>query len=407
MSSITHALGNRNILIVGAGIAGPVLAHFLHRFGMKSVVVERTPQLRTVGQTVDLRFAAIEVARRMGLEEKIRERCTKECGVAFVDKLGRTQVAFHVDTFGGQGFVSEIEILRGELANILYEHTSHHTEYIFDDYPVSMNENNDHVQVVLNSGNTRNFDLVIGADGMHSTTRRLIFGDDSFIHYLGMYIAYFTIPYEDSDSNWARFYRTSGGRSILIRPDNQGTTRAYLAFYSKERGYEKLDKNKQKELLHKVFENVGFEASRVLNGLNNADDFYFEDIGQIKMNQWSKGRVALIGDAAHCASPLSGMGTSLAFIGPYFLAGELSRHRDHTEAFKQYELLTRPYVKEAFKLPSINMRFGYPKTSFGIGLSTAMQKFVVRPSVARIITKLMANRTAQGVSLPQYESRIA
>lgn len=288
-SVLSCAPKNRSALIVGAGIAGPALAYFLHRSGMKPVVVERAPQLRTIGQTVDLRGAGIEVARRMGTESAIREKITQECGVAFVDSTGKTQAAFGVDSFGGQGFVSEIEILRGELVNVLYDRTRNDIEYVFGDHPLAISDHGDHVQVTFSNNSIREFDFVIGADGMHSKTRRLVFGDNSFMHYLGMYIAYFTIPYNNSDGSWTRWYNAPGGRSMLLRPDNQGTTRAFLSFHSKERGYEQLNPDAQKQLLQKLFSDAGFEASRVLDGLQSADDFYFEAIAQIKMDQWSQG----------------------------------------------------------------------------------------------------------------------
>jgi 2-polyprenyl-6-methoxyphenol hydroxylase-like FAD-dependent oxidoreductase len=397
------SVGNRSVLIVGAGVAGPVLAYFLHRFGVQPVVVERAPQLRTAGQTIDIRGAGREVVRRMGVESKILEKLTGEDGVAFVDSTGRTRAAFGVDGFGGQGFVSEIEILRGELVNVLYERSRSDTEYIFDDHPSSISDQNNHVQVTFASGNIHKFDLVIGADGLRSKTRRLAFGGKSPIHYLDRYIAYFTIPYSKSDGTWARWYNAPGGQTVILRPDNQGTTRAILSFRSSDRGYEDLGPDMQKELLQKLFADAGFEASRVLNGLKNANDFYFEAIGQVKMDQWSQGRVALVGDAAYCASPSSGMGTSLALIGAYILAGEIGRHRDHTEAFRQYEALMRPYVARAQKIPSLVMYVTSPKTRTGIALRNAVFSFAANPVITRLISKFMATQTSDKISLPEYE----
>jgi 2-polyprenyl-6-methoxyphenol hydroxylase-like FAD-dependent oxidoreductase len=371
------------------------------------VVIERTTQLRTIGQTVDLRGAGIEVARRMGVESAIRERITQEDGLAFVDSAGRTRAAFSVDSFGGQGFVSEIEILRGELVNVLYERSRSETEYVFGDHPSSIIDHGDHVQVTFASGNIRQFDLVIGADGIRSKTRRLAFGGKSPIHYLDMYISYFTIPYSTSDSSWARWYNAPGRRTVMLRPDNQGTTRAFLSFRSSQRGYDDLDPDEQKDLLHKLFADAGFETPRVLNGLKNADDFYFEAVGQVKMDRWSQGRVALVGDAGYCASPTSGMGTSLALVGAYTLAGELGRHQDHTEAFRQYEALMRPYVVKAQKNPPGASRLVSPQTPTGIALSNAVLSFAARPVITRLIAKLAATKTADKISLPDYEAVLA
>ncbi len=407
MRSALSVKKQRSVLIVGAGIAGPVVAYFLHRFGGgKPVVVERAADLRATGQTVDLRGAGKEVARRMGIEDAAREKTTQEDGLAFVDTTNTVRAAFPTESFGGAGFVSEIEILRGELVNILYEQSRSNTEYIFGDHPTALSDQRDHVEVTFASGNKRNFDLVIGADGIRSKTRRLAFSGDNPtpIHYLNMYTAYFTIPYAETDKRWARWYNATDKRTIVLRPDNQGTTRAYLSVRSSERGYEHLSVDEQKQYLWKTFRDAGFEAERVLSGMQNANDFYFEAIGQVKMETWSQGRVSLVGDAGYCASPISGMGTSLALVGAYILAGELGRHPgDYTEAFKQYEALMRPYVTKAQKLPPGATTFASPQTSIGITLQTAVLSIAARPAVTRLIARLIGTSTADDMSLPNYD----
>ena len=400
------SLGKRNVLIVGAGIAGPVLAYFLHRFGLQPVVVERTPQLRTAGQTIDLRDAGREVARRMGIESAIRERMTQDGGVAFVDTAGRTRAAFGADSFGGRGLVSDIEIIRSELVKILYERSCHNTEYIFGDQPLSINDHGDSVQVTFASGNTREFDLVVGADGLRSRTRQLVFGDISPIHHLNIYIAYFTIPYDKADGRWSRWYNAPRGRTMFLRPDNLGTTRAVLSFRSKHRDYEDLSIESQKSLVEKLFVDAGFETPRVLAGLKNAEDFYFEAIGQVKMNRWSQGRVTLVGDAGYCASPVSGMGTTLAFVGAYILAGELGRHQDHTKAFQQYETLMRPYVTDAQKILPVAMRLTTPETRAGVALLHTAMSAVARVVNSPLFSKFTSKKSTDKISLPSYETLI-
>lgn len=165
--------------------------------------------------------------------------------------------------------------------------------------------------------------------------------------------------------------------------------------------------NEQKQFLQQTFTDGGFEVERVLSGMQNADDFYFEAIGQVKMQRWSQGRIVLVGDAGYCASPISGMGTSLALVGAYILAGELGRHpEDHTEAFRQYEALMRPYVTKAQKIFPGSTMFAVPETSLGITLQTAILSIAARPTITSLITKIMGSGTADAISLPNYENLV-
>lgn len=403
INNLTRSVRNYNVLVVGAGIAGPALAYFLQRYGMQPVVVERASKLRLDGQTIDLRDEGKEVAWRMGIESKIREKVTHDQGVFIVDSAGRPQASFAVNDIGDKGYVAEIEILRGEFANILYEHTRKNVEYIFGDYPESIDDHGDQVQVKFASGNTRKFDLVVGADGIHSKTRQLVFDNKSPISYTNMYIAYFAIPRTDSDSNWSRWYNAPGGRCIILRPDNQDAMRVLLFFRSKERGYECLDVDGKKNLLQKIFANAGFEAPRIIRELPNADNFYLECAGQVKMDRWTQGRVALVGDAGYCPSLLTGMGTNTAFVGAYILAGELARHQDYREAFKQYEILMRPYVTETQKLFPGYASAITPKTRTGIALRNAILGFTSKPAITPFIKKLLSKRTEKKFELPNYE----
>ena len=404
INNLTRSVRNYNILVVGGGIAGPALAHFLHRYGMRPVVVERAPKLRLDGQTIDLRDEGKEVVRRMGIESKIREKITHDQGVFVVDSAGRPRASFGINDIGDKGYVAEIEIVRGEFANILYELTRNNVEYIFGDYPESIDDRDDQVQVKFASGDTREFDLVVGADGIHSKTRRLVFGDKSPLVHTNLYIAYFAIPPTDSDSKWSRWYNAPGGRCIILRPDNQGTTRVLMFFRSKERGYERLDVDAQKSLLQKVFADAGFEASRILRELPNTDNFYLDCAAQVKMDRWTQGRVALVGDAGYCPSLLTGMGTNMAFVGAYILAGELARHQDYKEAFKQYETLMRPYVTETQKLFPGYASVITPKTRLGIALRNAILGLTSKPAITPFIKKLLSTNQRKDFQLPNYEA---
>lgn len=390
---------HRSILIAGASIAGPALAYWLRRYGMDVAVVERAPELRMGGQAVDLRGLGREVARRMGIEEAVRARTTREDGIAFVDAAGRTRAAFGVAD--GEGFVADLEILRGDLAEILHDRTRDGVEYIFDDRITAIADDGDGVRVGFLRGGDRRFDLVVAADGIRSGTRGLVFGDDATIKPLGLYMAYFTIPRQPSDGTWSRWYNAPGSRTVFLRPDNVGTTRALLSFQSPPRGYEDLDQAGQKAVLRRIFADAGWEAPRALAALDATPDFYFESIGQVTMPSWSKGRVALVGDAGYCPSPISGMGTSLALVGAYILAGELARHDDHRQAFAAYENLLRPYVEKAQELPPGTPRLASPRSRIGIAIGLAVLRVASIPALRKVMGRLFAS-SGDVIALPDY-----
>lgn len=391
----------RTVLICGAGIAGPTLAYWLKRHGMHPVIVERAPELRAGGQSVDLRGAGREVVRRMNLEEAVRTRTTHEEGIAFVDSQGRAKARLSATAFEGNGPTAELEILRGQLVQLLYDATREDTEYLFDNKVTSLTDTGDRVRVGFLHGPEREFDLVIVADGIRSKTRELAFQGEAHIRSMDLYMGYFTIPREPTDDTWARWYNLPGSRSLLLRPDNVGTARAVLTFRSPPQGYERLGQDAQKDVLRRVFADAGWQVPRALAGLAGTQDFYFEAIGQVRMPRWSKGRVALLGDAAYCASPISGMGTSLAMVGAYVLAGELSRHEDPAQAFAAYERLMRPYVTRAQDIPKVAPRLASPKTRAGIAVGHAVLRVATAPGVRQVLGRLLVP-PAESFTLPDY-----
>ena len=196
---------SHTVLICDAGIAGPALAYWLHEHGMTPIVVERAKAIRPGGQTVDLRGAGRTVAQRMGIEEAVRDASTGEKGVAFVNRDNTTKAAFGSDQFAGDGPVAELEILRGQLAELLHDRTREHTEYLFGDHITALGHTGEKVRVTFANGPARDVDLVVAADGIRSATRSLVFGSEARIHPLGLYTAYFTIPRGSTDGDWARW----------------------------------------------------------------------------------------------------------------------------------------------------------------------------------------------------------
>ncbi|MEU2729710.1 FAD-dependent monooxygenase [Streptomyces griseoviridis] len=398
---------HRSVLVAGAGIAGPALAYWLHRHGLAATVVERAPAVREGGQTVDLRGAGRAVARRMGLERTLRAHATGEEGIRFVDRADEVKAVFSSGSFGGQGPVAELEILRADLSRLLYEETRPYTEYLFADEIAELSQSDARVRVTFRGGTERVFDLVVAADGARSPTRDLVFGglDDAVgIRPVGLTTAYFTIPGEPGDGRWARWFNAPGGRVVTLRPDGRGTTRAALSFLSPphaDESAEKLVPQAQKQLLHRVFREAGWETARVLAAMDTAPDVFLDRAVQIRMPRWSHGRVAVLGDAGYCASPLSGMGTSLALAGAYVLAGELAHHAHHEQAFNRYEEVLRPYAERAQKLPPGVPRVAMPRTRAGIRALHLALRAAARPrAVARLNRFLVP--PADTFTLPCY-----
>jgi len=394
-----------SVLISGASIAGPALASWLHRYGFEVTVVERAAELRSGGQNVDVRGAGREVARRMGLEDAIRDATTGEAGVRFVDAHDRTIASFAAGSSDSDGPTAELEILRGDLARLLVEQTADEVAYMFGDHITGLEDDGTGVQVTFAQGAPRSFDLVVAADGIRSSTRALVLGDEPAVKPLGMYTAYLTIPRTETDTAWARWFNAPDGRTSTLRPDNVGTTRATLSFMSEPRGYERWDSAGQRDVLRRRFAGVPWEVPRILQALDGSD-VYFEAISQVQAPRWSVGRTAVLGDAAYCASPISGMGTSLALAGAYVLAGELATRPDHVSAFAAYESIMRPYVEQAQQLPPGTPRLANPRTRAGIAGFNTLVRVASTKAVQRIARKVFAPK-AERIELPTYRPATA
>ncbi|MBW0117215.1 FAD-dependent monooxygenase [Pseudonocardia abyssalis] len=389
------------VLISGASIAGPTTAHWLHRHGWATTVVERFDGPRGAGQNIDVRGAGREVLRRMDLEDAVRGCSTGEQGLEFVDAAGRTLAAFPAGESDTGGATAELEVLRGELSRLVVERTTG-TEYLFGDRIVALDDRADGVEVTFEHGPTRTFDVVVIAEGLTSRTRDLILPDAGIDH-LGLYTAYLTIPRTAADNDWWRWYTAPGGRTVNLRPDNLGTTRASVSFLSDVRGLEDLDRPDQIRLLRRHFADAGWETPRVLAALADTA-FYFDTVGQMRLPTWSSGRVVLVGDAAYCASPVSGMSTSLALVGAYVLAGELAGGGDHRVAFARYEATMRPYVEQAQDLPPGTPRLAHPRSRAGVSALRAAVRVAGSPVGKRVagLAGGLFSPPADRIELPAY-----
>lgn len=348
---------NRDVLISGAGVAGPALAYWLCRYGFHPTVVELAPGPRPGGQAIDLRGAAREVAERMGILDQVRQAHTGTRGLAYVDAANRRLASMPADLLGDSGgAIAEIEILRSDLTAILQAATRDDVEYVFDDAITDLAQGADGVKVSFQHGPPRRFDLVVGADGVHSTVRRMTFGEESaFVRDLGAYVAIFTVASHLDLDGWELMHSAPGRTAALYPVGRTGQAKAAFYFVSPTLDFHRRDLEQQRRHLAEVFAGVGWVVPRLLEAMWAAPDFYFDRVSQVHMDRWSAGRVVLVGDAAYAPSPLTGVGTSLALVGAYVLAGELATAAgDHDAAFARYEGALRDYVRKGQRLAKGN-----------------------------------------------------
>ncbi|MEV6774010.1 FAD-dependent monooxygenase [Nocardia sp. NPDC051030] len=398
-----HNTIHHSILISGASIAGLTLAHWLGRYGFEVTVVERAPAPRPGGQAVDLRGVAKEVAERMGVLPAIERARVHERGLAYVDAAGKWKASMAAELWDGEGAVAEIEILRGDLTDILHASARNGVEYLFDDSITELRETSDGVVVDFQRTASRVFDLVVGADGLHSNVRKLAFGPESeFVHHLGAYLAYFTVPVEGLQlEDWFLMHNAPGGLLAAIRPEGPNSAKAMFGFTATDLVYDRHDQAGQQRILRERFAEMGWHTPRLLSSMDQAPDFFFDSISQARIDQWSRGRVVLIGDAGYCGSPLSGNGTAMAMVGAYVLAGELARSRDdYSTAYARYQEVLRPYVTECQKLPPGGVNGFLPAGRAAI----AIRNLSVRAMTSAPLRALMAKtlQKADTISLTDY-----
>ncbi|MBB5782011.1 FAD-dependent monooxygenase [Nonomuraea jabiensis] len=332
-----------NILFSGVGVAGSALASWLLHHGFTPTLVERAPRVRGGAYGVDFRGEALDVLDRMGLLEQVRALNTHMGDAAMGDRDGNQYA-----TFPAVIVASDLEISKGDLTWVLHEATRHDVEYIFGDSIAILEQDESDVQVTFERGEPRRFDLVVGADGLHSRTRELVFGpEERFVRHLGIYTAIFSLDNYLGLENIGQLYGVPG-KAVNIFSARDGTrARAALHFASEPLIYDRHDTEQHKRIVAGRFTGEGWQVPRLLEEMRKANDFCFEANAQIEMDRWSSGRVALLGDAGYCSAPTSGRDTSQALIGAYILAGELAAAGgDHTAAFEGYERHMRGYVTE-------------------------------------------------------------
>ncbi|SMC84037.1 FAD-dependent monooxygenase [Lentzea albidocapillata] len=369
------------ILVSGASIAGPVLAYWLVRHGHEVTVVERSPVLRkTGGHAVDLFKPAMDISERMGVLPRIEALATGTTRLTYLREGTRKPISADVAKLFAAASDRHVEVMRDDLSEIYYDATRADVEYVFGDSITSIGD-----EVAFEVGAPRRFDLVIGADGLHSNVRRLVFGEVGKT-FVGAYLAVLSVPRDLGVAGEMAGHIGPGRTAAVYGARHLDDARAVFLFRSPELSYHHRDVPRQKQLLREAFAGLHREVDGWLEYLDGDGAFYFDSITQLREDTWSRGRVALVGDAGYCPGPAVGGSTSLAVLGAYVLAGELSTGVDYQAAFARYEDEMRDIVhaSRAFALGTAktlipSTRLGVSGLVRGAQLLTSLPSWLIRP----------------------------
>lgn len=383
-------MNNTNILISGAGIAGTALAFWLKKFGFHPTLVESAPKLREGGYAIDFWGAGVDVAEKMEILPDLEKAGLDIDEVSIIDRDNKRKCGINYtrlkELMNGRAYT----LLRSDLAKIIYSKLDKDTEIIFGDSIARIEPYPTHNKVTFRSGMTRDFDLVIGADGLHSKVRELIFGEESqFEKFYGYYTASFTIAESFPGANQFLMYNIPGKQTAIYTTGDKHTTTTFFIFTSPEKlAVSHNDTAAQKEILKKEFQSAGWKCPDLLSKMDTSPDFYFDVVSQIQMKAWSKDRVSLVGDACDCPSLLSGQGSTLAMTGAYILAGELKEaNGDYSTAFARYESIFKPFMEDKQKMAQQFSKSFVPQSGFGIWIRNVGIKFMAFDFISKMFIK--------------------
>lgn len=389
------SLRDLRVLISGAGVAGPALAYWLTRYGATVTVVEAAPALRTSGFAVDFRGPThLGVLAKMGVRDDLRAVQTHGGAMACVDADDKEIFRLPAELAGG-----ELEVRRCDLSEVLYRHSAAHAEYLFGDTITNLTDTEHGVDVEFARSAARTVDLVIGADGLHSGVRRIAFGPEAdYVEHLGYYLAGWDLPNDLGLDTTPRHYNEPG-RMASVSADLRDPERAgaFVVFASPRLDYDWHDLDQQKKLIADAFDGMTWHVPHLIAHLHEAPELYFDSISKVSLPRWSKGRVALLGDAGYGVT-LGGMGVGTGVVGAYVLAGELAAASgDHRVAFAAYEQRLRGYADRLHRHANPG-QFLAPSTAFRLGVRNAMFR---RKLVQRLLVG-SAKFVATDLDLPDY-----
>jgi 2-polyprenyl-6-methoxyphenol hydroxylase-like FAD-dependent oxidoreductase len=384
---------NKNVLISGAGIAGTTLAYWLKKFGFNPTIVEYAPKLREGGYAIDFWGAGFTVAERMGIINDLENADLKIPEVLFVDENNKCKSAMNYEKLKVLMNNRALTLLRSDLAKIIYNQLDAGVEIIFGNTITKIAQTETEVTVTFKTGETRQFDLVIGADGLHSNVRNLVFGNEGqFEKYYGYYTSSFTIPNVSNTNKAFEMYNEPGVQAAVYSTADNKTVTFFIFTSPQKLQYPHHDVEVQKQILRKEFANVGWKCAGLLAKMDTAPDFYFDVVSQIQMDNWSQGRITLVGDACDCPSLLSGQGSTLAIVGAYILAGELKlASGNYDVAFKEYQNIFKPFLDNKQKIAQNFAKSFVPKSRFQIWLRNVAINLMVLPIFSKMFVKQFMN----------------
>ncbi|HZE39801.1 MAG TPA: FAD-dependent monooxygenase [Stackebrandtia sp.] len=355
-----------SVLISGASIAGPALAFWLSGAGYRVTLVERHPGPRPGGNGVDIRGEAMALAEEMGIADAIRDHATDIADLVFVNSDGKTSARVRMSAFDEP---SDVEIMRGDLAAILHEETRGDCEYVFDDSIAALHPGDRGVDVDFVGGDSRRFDLVVGADGLHSHTRGLAgLTNPAIFRHWGLYFAIAALEGRRFGRERSVVLHNSPARVAgIYSSGNHDIEGAFFLFHADLASFDYRDTQRQRQLLRESFASEGWRVPELVEEAVASDTYYMDSVTQVRMPRWSRGRVVLLGDAAYCATLLSGSGASLALQGAKVLADALiAADADPAAAFARYEQRFRPTVVKRQKQVGVSAAMLMPRTAAGI-----------------------------------------
>jgi 2-polyprenyl-6-methoxyphenol hydroxylase-like FAD-dependent oxidoreductase len=390
----------RSVLISGAGIAGPMLAYWLKAAGFEPTIVERAPALRPGGYVIDFWGLGYDLAERMSLLDEVNRIGYHVREMRIVNDAGRPVAGFGTAVFSELTGGRYVTLQRSDLSRLLFEKLNGEVESIFGDTIVSLEEQADCVQAQFEHARERRFHLVIGADGLHSCTRTLAFGLQSrFEKHLGYAVAAFEArDYRPRDEDVYLMYGRPG--RMLGRFTLRDNRTLFLFVFVARREDLPASLGAQKALLRELYRHDGWEYRKVVDELERTNVLYFDSVSQIRMQNWSRGRIALVGDAAFCVSLLAGQGSALAMISAYVLAGELAAAPGQYQlAFDRYDMLLRSYISAKQRAAERFAGAFAPKTQVGLSFRNLVVKAFAVPGLAKLA---VGRDIADSVELPEY-----